>query len=183
MEEQLELRMYGLIPYQLSNTIHAGIQYGHSVVEYALKYSDTNLYQDWAKNYKTFIILNGGTTNLSDTFPGTLNQNLEIIKTLNIPYSIFNEPDLGDQLTAITFIVDERVFNKKKYPDFREYLEYTAYSPVGVKRDIKKHCKKKPLVEPKIELIFNDEYKEWVNKIGGETNVKLRDFLKNFRLA
>jgi hypothetical protein len=26
-------------------------------------------------------------------------------------------------------------------------------------------------------------YKEWVNLVGGEKNVFLRDFLKNFRLA
>jgi thiaminase len=26
-------------------------------------------------------------------------------------------------------------------------------------------------------------YKEWINLVGGEKNVFLRDFLKNFRLA
>ena len=31
----------------------------------------------------------------------------------------FNETDLGDQLTSVVFIVDERVFNKDKYPNFR----------------------------------------------------------------
>jgi hypothetical protein len=36
---------------------------------------------------------------------------------LNVRYEKFYEPDLGDQLTAIVFVVDERVFNKTKYPD------------------------------------------------------------------
>ena len=32
--------MYGLVAYQLSGTIHAGIQYGHAVVEYGLRNQD-----------------------------------------------------------------------------------------------------------------------------------------------
>jgi hypothetical protein len=32
----------------------------------------------------------------------------------------FNEPDLGDQLTAVVFLVEERVWDKKKYPDLTD---------------------------------------------------------------
>ena len=63
MKNNLELRMYGLVNYQLSGTIHAGIQFGHGVVEYTQKHFRDKDYQEWAKNRKTFIILNGGTTN------------------------------------------------------------------------------------------------------------------------
>jgi hypothetical protein len=54
--------MYGLVNYQLSG-IQKGIQFGHGVVDYGMKYIESHEYQRWAKNDKTFIILNGGTTN------------------------------------------------------------------------------------------------------------------------
>ena len=55
-------RMTGLVPYNLS-PIQQGIQFGHGVIEYSLDFGDTPEYQKWAKKDKTFIILNGGTTN------------------------------------------------------------------------------------------------------------------------
>ena len=66
----LELRMYGMVPYNIS-PIQQGIQFGHAVVDYGqrMKYlgehnqSLNTQYNDWADNYKTFIILSGGTTN------------------------------------------------------------------------------------------------------------------------
>lgn len=117
----LEYRMYGLVPYNISE-IQKGIQFGHAVVEYGLKYSNTPEYQKWAHEDKTFIILNGGTTNsrinIEDGLPfGSLNQHLlnleRLVKDGNIAW--FNEPDLGDQLTAICFLVDERIWDIKKY--------------------------------------------------------------------
>jgi len=165
MKEELKLRMYGLIPYQLGSSIHGGIQYGHAVVEYADKYFHTKEYKKWSKEDKTFIILNGGTTNNSIRYYGSLNAHRDFIKELDIPYAEFYEPDLGDQLTAVVFLVDERIFNKKEYPDFSDWL-------------IKNYPS---------ELLFGDDepeyYQEWVNFIGGEKNVKLREFLSGFSLA
>ena len=40
----------------------------------------------------------------------------------NVEFAQFNEPDLGDQLTAVVFIVDERVFNRKEYPNFEDWV-------------------------------------------------------------
>ncbi len=119
-ENKLELRMIGLVPYNLS-PIQQGIQFGHSVVEYSLMEEYQEKYLDWAKNWKTFIILNGGTTNnqfKNGKFIGSLNQHYQTLIENDIDVSTFYEPDLGEQLTAITFIVDERVFNKEKYPDY-----------------------------------------------------------------
>jgi len=183
MSNKLELRMYGLTPYQLSG-IQIGIQFGHAVVEYGQKFKN-DTYNDWADNWKTFIILNGGTTNhktsLEDGLPfGSLNNHLLTLMDNGIEFAQFNEPDLGDQLTAVVFIVDERVFNKKKYPDFEDWVieKYgdlitgggTAYQ---VAKRIKESTSKK---DQKV-------YQEWVKLIGGEKNVFLRDFLKNFRLV
>lgn len=167
--KKLELRMYGLTPYQLSG-IQIGIQFGHAVVEYGQKFKNDTTYNNWADNNKTFIILNGGTTNhktsLEDGLPfGSLNKHLLTLHENGIDLATFQEPDLGDQLTAIVFIVDERVFNKKKYPDFEDWLNndkgYDYFNSDGDKTI----------------------YRNWLELIGGEKNLFLRDFLKNFKLA
>ena len=118
----MEYRMYGMVPYQLS-PIQQGIQFGHAVVEYGLKYQKEVDYQDWAQNWKTFIILNGGTTNLNLLKLGTVNQHADTLENMQVPIARFHEPDLGDQLTAIVFIVDERVFNYKSYPNLKDYVK------------------------------------------------------------
>lgn len=158
-ENNLELRMYGLVPYNIS-PIQQAIQFGHSVVEYSLMEDYREEYLKWAKKWKTFIILNGGTTN--NTSPekyGTLNKHLQTLFVYGINFSYFKEPDLGDQLTAITFIVDERVFNKEKYPEPMYFRD-----------------------EDPMEGEF-DSYEDWVKYIGGPKNVFLREFLSQFRLA
>jgi hypothetical protein len=192
MENNLELRMYGLVPYNIS-PIQQAIQFGHAVVEYGqkMKYlgehtQSLNIqYNDWADNWKTFIILNGGTTNhrsnIKDGLPfGSLNQHVLTLMDNGVDFAQFNEPDLGDQLTAVVFIVDERVFNKRKYPDFEDWVidnfgdlitgEGSAYQ---MARRIKQSTSKE---DQKV-------YQSWVKTIGGEKNVFLREFLKSFKLA
>jgi hypothetical protein len=159
--------MYGLVPYNLS-PIQQGIQFGHAVVEYGLEFGTTSAYQKWAREDKTFIILNGGTTNtrfnIEDGLPlGSLNNHLLTLVLNNTQFATFFEPDLGDQLTAIVFLVDDRVFDKVAWPDF----------------DSRNH------------LDIHDEfqyYTEWKRKFAetekeADQIVFLRDFLKNFRLA
>ena len=156
-KEKAELRMYGMVPYQLSG-IQQGIQFGHAVVEYGLA-NNTTLYKDWAKNWKTFIILNGGTTNMSKTKPGTLNQHLKELKSLGIKVATFHEPDLGDQLTAVVFILDEKIFNKKKYPDYDVWLTENNLVSSGKEKGA------------------------WIKFVGGYKNVKIRNFISKFKLA
>lgn len=126
--EFLEKRMYFLVPYNI-NKIQQGIQAGHAALEYARKYSNTHDFIDFVDNHKTWIILNGGTTNEkrelgSGKSIGTLNQILDLIaEREDINYAFFREPDLNDALTAICLIVDERVFNIKYYPDFNEWVK------------------------------------------------------------
>ena len=113
-------RMYGLVPYNLS-PIQQGIQYGHAVVEYSLKFGENDDYKQWASKDKTFIILNGGTTNtrrFDGDYVGTLNRHLRTLSISGVQTADFYEPDLGDQLTAIVFLVDDRVFDKERWPDF-----------------------------------------------------------------
>ena len=173
-EMYLEYRMYGLVPYNLS-PIQQAIQFGHAVVEYQQKYKGlTNIekiYDKWAQKDKTFIILNGGTTNNNPDKLGTLNQHLRTLVDNGVGISVFSEPDLGDQLTAVVFLVDERVFNRELYPEFQE-----EKLPYGVR---------KPSKKAEIELEERNEanYQKWVQKIGGPKNAFLREFLKPLRLA
>jgi len=124
---ELEYRMYGLVPYNLS-PIQQGIQFGHAVVEYALKHDRQPDYQKWAVFDKTFIILNGGTTNKNaeSVHYGTLNQARWSLVDNGIETAAFYEPDLGDQLTAVVFLVDERVWNRDKYPDATLFYDLEA---------------------------------------------------------
>jgi hypothetical protein len=189
--DKLELRMYGFTPYNIS-PIQQSIQFGHAVVEYGQMVkreknsSISELYDDWADNWKTFIILNGGTSNHVDSeYVGTMETILEELKANEVTLATFNEPDLNDMLSGIVFIVDERVFNRKKYPDFGDWIVENYYS----------YIKNNMLTSNKIERMRKEGYfltgdstekkvySEWVNFVGGEKNVFLRDFLLTKKLA
>jgi len=158
-KNKLELRMYGLVPYNIS-PIQQGIQHGHAVVEYANKHKDDPEYQDWAKNWKTFIILNGGTTNTNKQRLGTMNRHLTTLKMMGVKVAPFFEPDLGDQLTGIAFILDERIFNKVAYPNYKDW------------------CAENNIVED-----TKTNHARWLKTIGGEKNEKIREYISKFRLA
>lgn len=196
----LELRMYGLTPYQL-NGRQIGIQHGHGTDEYALKIiksilgknpsapaEEVERYLDWLENWKTYIVLNGGTTNLNPERLGTLNLHLQTLKDNGIFCTEFYEPDLGDQLTSVNFIVDERVFkkdenNKYVHVEFEDWIleNPSPFIPTiddkWFRKGVRKICKNSDSKELK------DHYQKWVDYMGGEKNVFLRDFLKDFRLA
>jgi hypothetical protein len=157
--------MYGLVPYNLS-PIQQGIQFGHAVVEYGLKWGGTMPYKKWAEKDKTFIILNGGTTNsrrFDGKYIGTLNQHAQALSQNEIWTADFHEPDLGDCLTAIVFLVDDRVFDREAWPDYNGtfYIDGTPE---------------------------HTEFWEWKMKFDDNEKVAdnivwLRTWLRNFRLA
>lgn len=171
----LEWRMYGFVPYNISD-IQKGIQFGHAVVEYANEHTRTYGYKKWSKIDKTFIILNGGTTNNShslknDGLPkGSLNQiELKLLAAVpEMPVARFEEPDLGDQLTAICFLVDERVWNRERYPDFE--FDPTKIGYEGWVLD-----------QPRQFYDWKMQFS--ASETGADHIVWLRDFLKGFKLA
>ena len=179
-EKFLEYRMYGLVPYNLS-PIQAGIQYGHAVVEYQQMTREIpgieDTYNKWARQDKTFIILNGGTTNedKDSKWYGTMQQNRDLLLNNEIIFAEFKEPDLNNTLTGVVFLVDERVFNRELYPDF-------VNMPYPWEHKGRKY-KPSDSEIGKYEADNQNNYNKWVEKIGGIKNVFLRDFLKNFRLA
>lgn len=171
--------MYGLVLNNLS-PIQQGIQFGHALQEYnnemMLDIADDKTKHDfnqWRLNDKTFIILNGGTSN-SINKKGTLNQHLAYLLSGNISCATFHEPDLNDALTAIVFPVRENVYNEIDYPNFYKWLSNRYGSSeiynkqFGIKTDIKE--------------LFPDEYIEW-NSIVGEDTITFRTWLKQFKLA
>lgn len=172
----LEYRMYGLVAYQLSGTIHAGIQFGHAVVDYGRTVEalppHEKIYKKWADKDKTFIILNGGTTNNNPERLGSLNQHMNTLRDNGLLLQEFHEPDLGDQLTAFVFLVDERVFNKTLYPDF-----------IGTPYPWPSNKKPSESQYSKWEGENKRNYDAWVERIGGEKNAFLREYLRNLRLA
>jgi hypothetical protein len=172
----LEYRMYGLVPYNISS-IQSGIQFGHAVVEYAQNVrglgNSENIYNKWANQDKTFIILNGGTTNEDEgsKWYGSLQQHRDLLREYGVLFAEFREPDLNDTLTAIVFLVDERVFNRELYPDY-----------VSIPWDIEVDGESEETIrrwEENNEMHFN----KWLEKIGGEKNDFLRGWLKSFKLA
>lgn len=166
----MKYRMYSFVLRQLS-PMQKGVQTTHAVVEYETFYGKTEEYQTWANVDKTLIILDGG------TYP----EMMELLETLgneNIKHGYFTEEDLNNLVTSITVIADERVWDRETYPTFEswistqeKYLEttYCGYSST-----------RHPTYD---EEKRNEAYKEWLELLGGETNIKLRELISSKRLA
>jgi len=188
-EKQLELRMYFFVPYNIS-PIQQAIQAGHASLEYAHKYGDSEIFKDFVVHNKTWIILNGGTTNDKRDFEGisqgTLNQIGDQLMDNDIPFSYFHEPDLNDALSALCFICDERVFNYKDYPDFVNWLldikMYDKAKDEANKNNPELWVRLRLYPEQQQEM-FPEYYKEWVRFLGGIKNVFLRELIKDKKLA
>jgi len=188
----LERRMYFFVPYNLS-PIQQAIQAGHAALEYARKFKDDEEFIDFADNWKTWIILNGGTTNSKRDFDmvsqGTLNQLADQLSLGDgiggpIKMSYFREPDLEDALTAVCFICDERVFNYKDYPDFVDYiLNIKMYSEAKDATPAENIVFLKTQSAEWLQSNFPEYYEEWENFLGGKDNIFLRNLLKGKKLA
>jgi hypothetical protein len=189
LEHKDDFRMYGLVPYNISS-IQQGIQFGHALQEYNNYFIDNLIndekekeaFESWRLFGKTFIILNGGTTNdrlIDGEYFGSLNKYKEELDKNGILNAIFKEPDLGEQLTAVVFLVPKQVYNKKQYPDFLEYAKMNSEFNYNFFEEIKEEYESGLFSNSTNENV----YKSWVGFIGGEKNVFLREFLKNFRLA
>lgn len=183
MQKELELRMYSLVLYNISE-IQKSIQAGHAVEEFSDKYGTTKEYKKYRK-YKTWIVLNGGTSNSGkesyyglEPMLGSMEQHLQLLKNNDINHAPFYEPDLNYALTAIAFIVDERVFNRDDYPDFKNYIinNLTLTSP-QIELQIK-IC-----TNEQLKSQYSDLYQNWLKLIGGKKNEFLKEFLTNKRFA
>jgi hypothetical protein len=146
--KEMKHRMYGLVPYQLTG-IQKGIQFLHAVVEYSLQFGNDPEYLAWAKEEKTVILLDGGTTNdralnfVRDSeamwkitnahwdknegpsffWAGTLNQHITTLQSLSVKVASFREPDLQNAILGAAFLLDERVWDRETYPDLADWCK------------------------------------------------------------
>jgi hypothetical protein len=108
-----------------------------------------------------------------------MERHLESMINQGIKVVPFYEPDLNYCLSAMSFIVDERVFNRTKYPDF----DFENYSLFPIKRlDQLEFLQQHDFFEEGF-VGGKDAFNTWLESIGGEKNLFLRLFLKNFELA
>jgi hypothetical protein len=89
--------MYNISP------IQAGIQCIHSCVEYSLKYPFDANFKEWANEHKTVIILSGGGSN-------DMVEREKELESFNIQFASFQEPDLNNSISAISFLVGEKIY-------------------------------------------------------------------------
>jgi hypothetical protein len=139
--------------YQLSG-IQKGIQAQHAISRYGQTYGHSPEYQRWINEDETTIILTpGGGDQLTDVVLALVDN--------KINYRYFKEVDLYNQLTAVCFLVDERVWDKKKYPDPELSLTDMILNP----------------------LLKPNEPSELEKMMGTQQNVFLRSYLPQFKLA
>jgi len=166
VKKVLEKRMYFLTMYNIS-PIQKGIQCGHAALRYVKEWKNEKDVWDFIEDHETWIILNGGTSNIGGFgrdknklhIEGTMEKHLKTLIEYRIKCTPFYEPDLNNSLTSICFIVDERVFNKEDYPDLDDYLQNDTGEWRG------------------------KTYDKWLNIIGGEKIAFLKEFLSQFKLA
>lgn len=187
-EQELALRLYFFTIYQLMG-MQGGIQSGHAALRFVLKYGrhDPNhMIWDFIERHETWVVLNGGTTNDEldfDNVPqGTLNQIGDGLQENNIEFAYFREPDLNNSLTALCFIADERVFNKKEYPDFKDFL-FNIGRFANDKEFMDMRLDVERMSDEMLTEKYYSDYKSWVRLVGGVKNVFLRDLLKGKKLA
>ena len=191
-EQELELRMYFFVPYNIS-PIQMGIQAGHALGRYCLRYGrydPQHIVWDFLEKFETWIILNGGTTNDERDFEaipaGSLNLIGDQLQENDIEFSYMIEPDLNHALTALCIICDERVFNKKDYPEFVNWLLDIKMTPEGKEEAGKNNPElwvRLRLYPETQQEMFPEYYKEWVRFVGGVKNVFLRELTGDKKLA
>ncbi len=185
--ENLEKRMYVFVPYQLTG-MQKGIQAGHGVEQYAFKYHKDPEYMDYVKNWRTWYVYDGGTTNsdFDSNWYGGLNQIKDDLKANGIKFAKFKEPDLNNALTAVCFLADERVWNNEKFPDFQLYQGIGGCGVVnnGVVFNINASTSSYTFYNANSKVNADGQtYEEWVEYMGGEKNLFLRELVKNRRFA
>ena len=163
MKDERRYKMTGWTARILSDK-QIGIQFGHAVVRYIKRNFAMPQCTEWIEFDETFVILNGGSTNNNPDRLGELNLIVETLKQNRIIHETFTEVNVGDQLTAVVILVDDRVWNRKKWPDFT------------------------PTVLPEQEFLYKMEFEGWKNKFSDYKDkideiLFLRSFLPKFRSA
>ena len=92
-------KMYVLVRKDLSKSQQA-VQGGHAVAEYLLNVQN----HDWKNGTLVYLAVRNETDLIS--WEGILNNK-------NIDYAVFKEPDIGNQLTALSVVSDGELFKRE----------------------------------------------------------------------
>lgn len=155
--------MYFLTMYNISE-IQKAIQAGHAQQEYCNMFGDSPEFKQWAFHDKTWMVMNGGTSNRSginiynnEINIGSMEKHFDKLKLNNIPVACFHEPDLNNAMSAIAFLVGEKCWDKEKYPDIFHNTD--------------------------LDLDLDYYYNLKVSYYMTDEEVYLRSFIKNLRFA
>lgn len=156
-------RMYFLVANNLSS-IQKGIQAGHCAERYAKNYGHMATWENYVDNHKTWIVLNGGTTNSGSTNErGSLDIIGDTLVFETVMHAKFYEPDLNNALTAICFLADEKVWNFDGYPPY----EVWSMTPENIAN----------ILDPVKSL------ENYLDFIGGSTNLAMKNIIYRKPLA
>ena len=103
-------RMYAITMRHLSG-LDKGIQSWHAGQHYANKHWDDKEFQKWAKQDETITILQAATSD-------SLTKAVKKLRKLGVKVAQFREPDYYNVVTAIAFVVDDRV--SPRYGDIED---------------------------------------------------------------
>lgn len=94
-EDTSDMKMYVLINRDILSIVQCGVQASHASLEYAYTHKNNENYNEWHKNHKTLIFLEAKESEIY----AKMNELHQKGKT----FSKFDEPDLGNRLTAVCF--------------------------------------------------------------------------------
>ena len=157
MKKTNTYKMYSLVMYNISDK-QKGIQAYHASMRYARDNFNDVDFQHWIHQDETVVILSGGGSQ-------DMILHCEELKTLGVKFAKFHEPDLNFSLSGISFLLDERVWNKDMYPDLGGYINTQINTPESLKKDY-------------------GEYKaDWIKMLGGQDVLDKRLFKDKFKRA
>lgn len=110
----LDYRMYTFVLKALSRE-QMILDVTQSVVNYLNRFGELDTTAMWSHVDKKHIILEGGTAPVMTAI-------FESINERDINCATYENPNLNGIITAISLIVDERVFDSEKYPGFIDWV-------------------------------------------------------------
>lgn len=155
----MEYRMYFLVLRHLSG-INKAVQTSHAIAEYSFRYHNYTDFQDYVTKDKTIVMLDGGTHQ-------DMVESQRILKENGIKHSYFLEPDINDAMTAICFLVDERIWNRENYLSYKAFIEEKIND-----------------YQIDIERNYVPSYEcDWVDYIGGKQNNVIYNLISGRKLS
>lgn len=169
----LALQSFNNKMFDIAEEIARGLTLSHN------EYYTYGGFKQWRQD-KIFTLLVGESTNKTISSSnvisiGGLKNQLVKLQENAIETGTYYSSEIGDQLSCVVFLVDERVFNKVKYPDFDQFLLQF--------QDIIDTFEKDRTYSSIVEEITKHRstvYLDWVKSIGGVRNEFLRGFLTQF---